>query len=28
VPIDLLTPFMQLAKMVTPAPPGGTPPAA
>ena len=28
VPIDLLTPFMQLAKMVTPAPPGGaTPPA-
>ena len=29
VPIDLLTPFMQLAKMVTPAPTGGTtPPAA
>ncbi|MGB7630499.1 MAG: slipin family protein [Candidatus Deferrimicrobium sp.] len=29
VPIDLLTPFMQMAKMVTPAPPGGTtPPAA
>jgi regulator of protease activity HflC (stomatin/prohibitin superfamily) len=29
VPIDLLTPFMQLAKMVTPPPPGGTtPPAA
>ena len=26
VPIDLLTPFMQLAKMVTPAPPGGTTP--
>jgi len=27
VPIDLLTPFMQMAKMVTPAPPpGGTPP--
>ena len=27
VPIDLLTPFMQAAKMVTPAPPGGaTPP--
>jgi len=28
VPIDLLTPFMQLAKMVTPAPPGGTTPPA
>jgi len=29
VPIDLLTPFMQMAKMVSPAPPGGTtPPAA
>jgi regulator of protease activity HflC (stomatin/prohibitin superfamily) len=29
VPIDLLTPFMQMAKMATPAPPGGTtPPAA
>jgi regulator of protease activity HflC (stomatin/prohibitin superfamily) len=28
VPIDLLTPFMQLAKMVTPAPPGGTSPSA
>ncbi len=29
VPIDLLTPFMQMAKMITPAPPGGTtPPAA
>lgn len=28
VPIDLLTPFMQMAKMVTPAPPGGTPPPA
>ncbi|HEX8042788.1 slipin family protein [Candidatus Deferrimicrobium sp.] len=29
VPIDLLTPFMQMAKMVTPPPPGGTtPPAA
>lgn len=26
VPIDLLTPFMQMAKMVTPAPQGGTPP--
>jgi regulator of protease activity HflC (stomatin/prohibitin superfamily) len=28
VPIDLLTPFMQLAKMVTPPPPGGTTPPA
>jgi len=28
VPIDLLTPFMQMAKMVTPAPPGGTTPPA
>jgi len=28
LPIDLLTPFMQLAKMVTPAPPGGTTPPA
>ena len=28
VPIDLLTPFMQLAKMVTPAPPGIAPPPA
>lgn len=29
VPIDLLTPFMHMAKMLTPAPPGGTtPPAA
>jgi len=28
VPIDLLTPFMQLAKMVTPAPPAGTTPPA
>jgi regulator of protease activity HflC (stomatin/prohibitin superfamily) len=28
VPIDLLTPFMQLAKMVTPPPPGITPPPA
>ena len=28
VPIDLLTPFMQLAKMVTPPSPGGTPPPA
>ena len=28
VPIDLLTPFMQLAKMASPAPPGGTTPPA
>jgi regulator of protease activity HflC (stomatin/prohibitin superfamily) len=28
VPIDLLTPFMQMAKMVTPPPPGGTTPPA
>jgi len=28
VPIDLLTPFMQMAKMLTPAPPGGTTPPA
>ncbi|HEU4949565.1 MAG TPA: slipin family protein [Candidatus Deferrimicrobiaceae bacterium] len=28
VPIDLLTPFMNLAKMVTPAPPGGSTPLA
>ena len=28
VPIDLLTPFMQLAKMVNPAPTGGTTPPA
>jgi len=28
VPIDLLTPFMQMAKMVTPPPPGGTTPSA
>jgi len=28
VPIDLLTPFMQMAKMITPAPPGGTTPPA
>jgi regulator of protease activity HflC (stomatin/prohibitin superfamily) len=26
VPIDLLTPFMQMAKMIAPAPPGGTTP--
>lgn len=28
VPIDLLTPFMQMAKMLTPPPPGGTTPPA
>lgn len=28
VPIDLLTPFMQMAKMITPAPPGETTPPA
>jgi regulator of protease activity HflC (stomatin/prohibitin superfamily) len=28
VPIDLLTPFMQMAKMITPAPSGGTTPPA
>ncbi|MGE5285317.1 MAG: slipin family protein [Actinomycetota bacterium] len=28
VPIDLLTPFMQMAKTITPAPPGGTAPSA